>query len=228
MNNLVDNDIVKNLCEYDTATVFNAMVSVKGFPNIDYMDNSIKCMLPEFGAVIGHAITVEVTTNDKDSPQVPFADYYDVLNDTKGPVFALLKDVDSFPGRGAAFGDNMAAIHKRLGVTGVVIDGSIRDLSGIREVGLPVWSSGIVPGHGRFVPTRVNNPVTIAGLRVRPKELIMADNNGVLKIPIDDINLILEEALRVSTEEIEMREQFIDKGIPYENLRQRYGWTKPQ
>ena len=228
MNNVADNNILDKLSAFDTATVFNAMVSIKGLPNFDYMDNSIRCLLPNLGTAIGYAVTAEVTTNDQDSPQVPFSNYYDVLNETKGPIFALLKDVDSLPGRGDAFGDNMAALHKRLGVTGVIIDGSIRDLSGIIEVGLPVWSSGIVPGHGRFVPTRVNNPVTIAGLRVRPKEIIMADENGVLRIPTDDIKLIHQEALAVRRKEIEMREQFIDKGIPYEKLRQQYEWNKNQ
>ena len=228
MNNIIDDNILEKLSAFDTATVFNAIVSIRGLPNFDYMDNSIKCLLPNLGVAIGYAVTVEVTTNDQDSPQVPFSDYYDVLNETKGPIFALLKDVDSLPGRGAAFGDNMAALHKRFGVTGAVIDGSIRDLSGINEVGLPVWSSGLVPGHGRFVPTRVNTAITIAGLRVKPRELIMADENGVLRIPVDDINLVLEETLRVSKKERQMREQFSDKEIPYEKLRHGYGWTKNQ
>ena len=56
----------------------------------------------------------------------------------------------------------------------------------------------------------------------------MADENGVLRIPTDDIKLIHQEALAVRRKEIEMREQFIDKGIPYEKLRQQYEWTKKQ
>ena len=45
------------------------------------MDNSIRCLLPNLGTAIGYAVTVEVTTNDQDSPQVPFSNYYDVLNE---------------------------------------------------------------------------------------------------------------------------------------------------
>ena len=54
-------------------------------------------------------MTVTVTTNDGPKPTGnTFAPYYDLLEATAGPVVAVMKDVDSRPGRGAAFGDGMA------------------------------------------------------------------------------------------------------------------------
>ena len=99
-------------------------------------------MLPELGPVIGYAVTAEVTTNDPDSVAVPWDGYYEAIDAMEGPVFAVMKDVDSRPGRGASFGDGMARLHQRLGAVGAVVDGTVRDLEGIRRVGLPIFAWG--------------------------------------------------------------------------------------
>ena len=82
-------------------------------------------MLPDCGSAIGYAVTSEVTTNDPDSPALDWLDYYEYLEATPGPLIAVMKDVDSRPGRGASFGDGMATIHQRLGVVGAGSGGLI-------------------------------------------------------------------------------------------------------
>ena len=76
-----------------------------------------------------------------------FAPYYETLANTPGPLVAIFKDIDSHPGRGASFGDGMARQHRLNGVTGAVVDGTVRDLGGIRRVGLPIlgWGKGTPP-----------------------------------------------------------------------------------
>ena len=95
-------DILTGLQEYDSATLFNAAVKGFGLPNEDYTDHSIRCLLPNLGPFLGYAVTAEVTTNDPDSPALEWADYYETLERTPGPLVAVLKDVDSRPGRGAS------------------------------------------------------------------------------------------------------------------------------
>ena len=177
--------VFAGLAAHDTPTVFNAMVTRFGLPNEEYTDHTIRCLLPELGTVIGYAATVEVTTNDPDSPAASWRDHYRHLEETEGPHVVVMRDVDSRPGRGASFGDVMAVMHKRLGVAGVVVDGTIRDLDGIREVGLPMFAWGVVPGHGVFRPVRVGTPITVGQLRIRPGDLVMADSNGCLRVPLD-------------------------------------------
>ena len=126
---------------------------------------------------------MELTTNDPDSVGIPWDGYYELLENTDAPIVAVFKDVDSRPGRGASFGNGMAARHKALGVTGVVVEGSVRDLMGIKKVGLPVWGTGLVPGHGVFTLVRMNGSITVGGLRVNPGELVVADEDGCTKIP---------------------------------------------
>ena len=73
-----------------------------------------------------------------------------MLAETDSPIVTVMKDIDTRPGRGASFGDGMANMHKFFGVIGALIDGSVRDIAGIREVGLSVWGTGLVPGQGVF------------------------------------------------------------------------------
>lgn len=177
-------EVLEGLKEFDSPTVFNAMVNKLGLPNEDYTSHEIRYLLPEFGTVVGYAVTTEVTTNDPDSSALPWDDYYDYLNESSAPLVAVMKDADSRSGRGASFGDGMATMHKRLGVVGAVVDGTIRDLEGIRRVGLPMFAWGTVPGHGVFNLTRLNVPVTVGQVRIQPGDLIFADLDGCVRIPL--------------------------------------------
>jgi regulator of RNase E activity RraA len=194
-------EIITGLAQYDTATVFNALVMKLGLPNEEYTDHHLRCLLPELGSVVGYAATVEVTTNDPDSPGLDWSDYYAYLESQPGPLVAVFKDVDSRPGRGASFGDGMARLHRRLGVVGVLVDGTIRDLAGIRQVGLPIWAWGTVPGHGLFQATRMGAPLTVNQLRVRPGDLLMADGDGCVRIPVEHAADVLRLAGEVQVKE---------------------------
>lgn len=198
----VDPAIFEAFKQFDSATIFNALVLKSGLPNEEYTSHMIRCLLPECGCVIGYAATSEVTTNDPDSPGLDWLDYYEYLEKTPGPLVAVMKDVDSRPGRGASFGDGMATIHQRLGVVGAIVDGTVRDLVGIRKVGLPMWAWGTVPGHGVFNLTRFNTPVTVGDVRVRPGDLIFADADGCVRIPNKDAAEILQLAEGVRSREM--------------------------
>jgi regulator of RNase E activity RraA len=161
----VSQELIDGLKTFDSATVFNAMVAKLGLPNEEYTDHAIRCLLPDLGSAVGYAVTAEVTTNDPDSPALDWNDYYAHLEQTDGPLIAVMKDVDARPGRGASFGDGMATVHKRLGVVGAIVEGTVRDLAGIHKVGLPIWAWGTVPGHGVFHISRFNTPVTVGQLR---------------------------------------------------------------
>jgi len=216
----VDAALLARFKEFDSATIFNALVVHGGLPNEEYTDATIRCLLPEFGNIIGYAVTTEVTTNDPDSPALEWMDYYEVLEATPGPLVAVMKDVDSRPGRGASFGDGMATLHQRLGVVGAIVDGTVRDLVGIRKVGLPMWAWGTVPGHGVFNLVRLNTPVTVGQLRVRPGDLIFADADGCVRIPNDHAADILRLAEEVRAKEAKIFAHYRASDFAVAQLRQ--------
>ena len=183
--------VLDALKELGSATVYNAVVysmggtpdgltrKVEGGQPENYTGPEVHCMLPELGPVAGYAVTAEITSNDPDTPGVPWDDYHEALARETAPTIAVIKDADSRPGRGAAFGDDMAGRYKAFGAVGVIVDGSVRDLEGIEEVGMPTWGGGRVPGHGVFTLVRVNAPVTVAQLRIGYGDLLVADSDGL-------------------------------------------------
>jgi 4-hydroxy-4-methyl-2-oxoglutarate aldolase len=217
----VPDEVLEGLKQYDSATLFNAAVKGFGLPNEDYTDHTIRCLLPALGPFLGYAVTAEVTTSDPDSPALEWADYYEVLEQSEGPVVAVLKDVDSRPGRGASFGDGMAALHKRLGAVGVVVEGTVRDLEGIEQVGMPVMGWGRVPGHGQFNLTRVNAPLTVGQMRVRPGDLIFADGDGCFCFAPERAADILRLAAEVRAFETEVHATYEAPDYTVASMRQR-------
>ena len=83
----------------------------------------------------------------------------------------------------ALMGEIMCQQCAAIGVAGVVIDGAVRDSVAIRELGLPMFAAGLNPnGPTKFVPGRLNHPISIAGVTVRPGDLVVGDADGVTVI----------------------------------------------
>lgn len=131
----------------------------------------------------GPAITVEVRPGD---------------NLMIHAAMALAKpgDVIIVDGKGdlnsALIGEIMSQQCVALGVAAVVIDGCVRDAEAIRELGFPMYAAGLNPnGPTKFVPGRLNHPISIAGVTVNPGDLVVGDGDGVTVIERDKAASIL-------------------------------------
>jgi len=84
----------------------------------------------------------------------------------------------------AGIGGLMATAMKYRGFAGAVIDGGVRDTPQIRKLQFPVFSRGVVPSTtiNHYRVTGVNVPVTCAGVRVNPGDIVTADEDGVAVI----------------------------------------------
>jgi 4-hydroxy-4-methyl-2-oxoglutarate aldolase len=83
----------------------------------------------------------------------------------------------------ALMGEIMSQQCVALGIVGVVIDGAVRDSVAIRELGLPMYAAGLNPnGPTKFVPGRLNHPISIGGVSVNPGDLVVGDADGVTVI----------------------------------------------
>ncbi|MCW2975743.1 MAG: RraA family protein [Actinomycetia bacterium] len=82
----------------------------------------------------------------------------------------------------------------RLGIAGCVVDGAVRDLDSVLEVGLRVWSRGVTPvsGKHRLQAVELNGTVSLAGLTVEPGDLVLADQTGVCIVPAAHAVAVLE------------------------------------
>lgn len=99
------------------------------------------------------------------------------------PGDVLVAAADGFT-HTAVTGDLMMGMARNRGVTGLVTDGMVRDVAGIRAVGLPVFCAGVTPNSpARNGPGHVGMPVVIGGVQVASGDVILGDEDGVVVIP---------------------------------------------
>jgi 4-hydroxy-4-methyl-2-oxoglutarate aldolase len=94
----------------------------------------------------------------------------------------------------AVVGDLVLGMARNLGAVAFVTDGCVRDVPGIREVGLPCFASGIVPDSPvKNGPGTVNLPITLAGRAVDAGDVVIGDEDGVVVVPFDEIDRVIAE-----------------------------------
>ena len=95
----------------------------------------------------------------------------------------------------ALMGAIMINTCKQLKLGGVVIDAAIRDSLELRELGFPVFAVGANPnGPTKFVPGRINWPISCGGIAVAPGDLIVGDADGVVVIEREKAASLLDAA----------------------------------
>ncbi|MDF3834750.1 RraA family protein [Cupriavidus basilensis] len=91
-----------------------------------------------------------------------------------------------------------------IGVVGVVIDGAVRDVAELREREFPVYARGVTHrGPYKDGPGEINVPVSVGGMVVRPGDVLVGDQDGLLAIPPEDVPLLIEKARAVLAAEAE-------------------------
>jgi 4-hydroxy-4-methyl-2-oxoglutarate aldolase len=192
-------DIVRDFERVPTQTVTQASV----FPAAILADvagrrgalhGRIRALHPRM-KMAGTAITVEVRPGDNlmIHAAMSLAKPGDVLViDGKGDLNAAL------------MGTIMITACRKLGIAGVVIDGAVRDVLEIEEMGYPVFSAGSNPnGPTKLVPGRIGHPVTVGGVTVHAGDFVLGDADGVVVVERDKIASLLPLAAKKVKDEAE-------------------------
>lgn len=112
----------------------------------------------------------------------------------------------------AGIGGLMSTAMKYRGLAGAVIDASVRDTPQIAKLQFPVFSRGVAPSttinHYRFAGANI--PVTCAGVRVNPNDIVVADNDGIVIVPRARAAEVLKKAQELDDTEHRML-PFIEK-----------------
>ena len=126
--------------------------------------------------------------------------------------------------RNAPWGELLSTASRARGARGAVIDGLVRDVKKIEELGFPVFASGIKPvdSRGRGIVIDCNVRVDCGGVLVSPGDLVFADYDGVMIIPAE----VLPDVIRLATEKVTRENHTRDellKGAYLRDVYEKYG-----
>jgi 4-hydroxy-4-methyl-2-oxoglutarate aldolase len=190
----------------EVASVADAMEQLYG--QRSYMSHQMRPLFPSKFA--GPAVTVLLKKEEHKEGSAASQGMLDAIDAAPpGSVYVMVLDdgVDF-----AGIGGLMATAMKYRGLAGAVIDASVRDTPQIRKLQFPVFSRGVAPSttinHFRFAGS--NLPVTCAGARVSPNDIIVADEDGVAVVPRAHAAEILKKAQDLDDTEHRML-PFIEK-----------------
>lgn len=106
----------------------------------------------------------------------------------------------------AGMGGLMATAAKARGMAGIILDGGVRDLAEIRSLGLPVFARSVSPGSsvGRWASVAKDIEVDCAGVKVKPGDIIVAGEDGVVVVPKEQETAILKRSQEIDDRETKM------------------------
>jgi 4-hydroxy-4-methyl-2-oxoglutarate aldolase len=131
----------------------------------------------------GPAVTVQLKKEEHKEGSAASQGMLDAIDDSPaGSVYVMVLENGADY---AGIGGLMATAMKYRGFAGAIIDASVRDTPQIRKLQFPVFSRGVAPSTtiNHYRVTGVNVPVTCAGVRVNPGDIITADEDGVAVVP---------------------------------------------
>lgn len=183
--------IVKEFENIPTTAISDAM---NGLNN---MDPAIKPLKEEY-KLAGRALTVKV----------PIGDNLAVLRAIReaNPGDIIIVDAKGDHYRAIA-GDFVVGMAQTLGVGGIVVDGVIRDIVGIKNLNFPVFSKGTtVAASGKAGVGEINESISCGGMAVNPGDIIVGDADGVVVIPQSIEEEVLMKAIDKLNKDISREE----------------------
>jgi 4-hydroxy-4-methyl-2-oxoglutarate aldolase len=185
-------------------------------------------ILPQWGRtkVIGRAVTIRMTA----AGAVPSSAHLGVdaiAASEPGDVIVVDNRGDL---HNNCWGEILSMGARQKGVSGVVVDGAVRDVDACESFGFAVHARGTVPttARGRIVQEAWNVPVRLGNAAVRPGDVVVADINGVVVIPIEKLDVVLLSAISISATETAMLAALragqslvdVDRQFSYETMLQ--------
>jgi len=234
MSDATTQAMLAELRQFDTPSITNVVATYPGaatclglynpWTENWYTDQTVRCMYPQLGPLIGYAVTCVYSLPDPNFNRLTFMDVLDALDAMPKPTILVLQQ--KFPphlaGKVGLAGGNMVSAMKAIGCVGLISNGPSRDIDEVRPMQFQYMLSGITPGHGAQAVQAVNVPVSVAGMDIAPGELIHMDENGACKFPADKLAAVLDNVRKLRDEEAE-RMGRLQKATSAAELRAIFG-----
>ena len=209
-------EILKELKGIPTATIANALDDVAKFINSSVAIRPIHQGM----RLIGPAVTVEIEVGevgDFSSENFRVGAMIDAAQ--SGDVLVV-----SAKGAKVSIWGGMASLAATVkGIAGLVVDGSVRDVDEINACGFNVFSRYVIPTTGR---TRLNvksigNEINLDGISVNCGDIIIGDSTGLVVVPEDQAQTVLERATQYQPDDIQASSE-IRRGISFTEVMKQF------
>lgn len=164
----VEPELLERIAKYSSSELCDGMIVYNA------MDYHIKPVVTT-KKIVGQAVTLKLLLGDS-------------LLVTKALSLCQPGDILVIDGHGsgnnALWGDHRSLIAKRLGLSGVVMDGAFRDIDENEEIGFPIYARAVTSGSStKNSNGEINVPIVCGGVLVQPGDIIVGDRNGVVVVP---------------------------------------------
>ena len=117
----------------------------------------------------------------------------------------------------AFVGDLLATQAQAQGVAGILVDGAVRDLDELAELGLPIWTRFVrAQGATKGDVGKLDVPVVVGGAEIRPGDLVVMDCDGAVVVPADRVDEMLPAARERAERETAVRQRYRDGDLSYD------------
>jgi 4-hydroxy-4-methyl-2-oxoglutarate aldolase len=204
--NALEEPVITGLRASTVASVADAVDQVTGARGFLSHDMRPRIMPPGVKKLVGRARTalIRPAKAGESTPQSAVKHSTEMIDDGRvGEVGVIVMEGSLDV---AAIGGLMATAAKSRGMAGMVLDGAVRDIEEIRGLGLPVFSRSISPATavGRYVSVGRDIEVNCAGVRVRPGDIVVAGEDGVVVVPKEKEKEVLAKAKEIDDRESKM------------------------
>jgi len=176
----------------------------------------LHCIIPRGKKMVGRVLTVRTADGDWAKP----VEAIDVAE--PGDVIVI----DAGEGTAAIWGELASWSCKVKGIAGVVIDGAIRDVQDILELGFPAFATHIIPNAGEPKGFgEIGAEIQCAGQTVRTGDWVVGDESGVTVIPKERLSEVANRSIDVFEKENRVREE-IKRGSTLSSVMELYKWEK--
>ncbi len=213
----IETDLAKKYTEEDLFDAFSR-VSTCNISDAHHKMGVITGLMPQSlrhkQRMVGRALTVQTCNGDWAKPVEA------IDRAKKGDIIVV--DVGGAPV--AVWGELASCSAMVMGVNGIVIDGAVRDIDDIRDLGFPAFSRSVAPcagepkGYGG-----IGIEITVGGQRVRTGDWIIGDENGLIVVPKESAVEVANRALAVHENENRTREE-IKRGSTLSKVNELCKW----